>query len=91
MSIQTKIEEIRRQPEHIRMRYLVLSVGVSMFFIGFLWVFSLTTSFKQVRVPAPVVAVPNQAQDQEKKDAQPEAQQISPEESAPSLNEWIKK
>lgn len=42
MDLERKIEEIRRQPEHIKNRYVYVSVAISMFFILLLWFFSLT-------------------------------------------------
>jgi cytoskeletal protein RodZ len=90
MSIQSKIEEIRKQPEHVRMRYVLLSVFVSMLFISVLWVFSITTSFKNSSdvTSVPVVvpekssqAVPNT----------PDANPVPKDDNSPSLNEWIKK
>lgn len=47
MNINQKIEEIRRQPEHIRMRWVWGAVTVSMFFIFMLWLFSLQVMFQQ--------------------------------------------
>lgn len=41
MGISNKIEEIRRKPEHIRLRYVWSLVAVSMFFIIIIWFFSL--------------------------------------------------
>ncbi len=41
-----KIEAIRREPEHIRMRYVMLSVLVSMVFVVILWVFSVYEGFR---------------------------------------------
>ncbi len=46
MSISDKIENIRRQPEHIRLRYVWLGVIVSMIFIVIIWIFSLQETFK---------------------------------------------
>lgn len=86
MGIQNKIEEIRNQPEHIRMRYVLGSVSVSMVLIGILWIFSLTTSFQDQfggdNAPTQYMAVPGAP-------AVPE-ESVQPE-SEPSLNEWIKK
>lgn len=36
-----KIEEIRRKPEHVRLRYVWLMVAVSMVFVIVIWLFSL--------------------------------------------------
>ncbi len=43
-----KIEAIRREPEHIRMRYVMLSVIVSMVFVLLLWMFSIYEGFRSV-------------------------------------------
>jgi hypothetical protein len=50
MSISNKIEEIRKKPEHIRMRYVWLAVAVSMFFILVIWVFSLEEGFGKINL-----------------------------------------
>lgn len=39
-----KVEDIRRKPEHIRMRYVWFFVAVSMLFVIILWIFSLQAS-----------------------------------------------
>ena len=92
MSIHSKIEEIRKQPEHVRMRYVLLSVFVSMLFISVLWIFSITTSFKNSSDVTPVSAVPVEKSSQV---APPprmsDANSASKDENSPSLNEWIKK
>ncbi len=41
MGLAEKIEAIKKEPEHIRLRYVWFSVFISMFFIIILWVFSL--------------------------------------------------
>ena len=41
MDISQKIENIRQKPEHIRLRYFWTVMFVSMFFMLFLWVFSM--------------------------------------------------
>ena len=46
--IEKKVDNIREQPEHIRMRYVWLAVGVTMFLIIFIWLISLRTSFLQI-------------------------------------------
>lgn len=53
MSISDKIEEIRRKPEHIRMRYVLGGVAVSMFFIVIIWLFSLSETMKKSSVKSP--------------------------------------
>ena len=91
MNIQEKIEEIRRQPEHIRMRYVFGSVSVSMVLIGILWIFSLTTSFQDRSGEENASfndyrAVPGAP------DVTPAPKDTSQDQAqAPSLNEWIKK
>lgn len=49
MGIAEKLEEIRKQPEHIRMRYLLACVFVCMVFVFFLWVVSLRQNFENMR------------------------------------------
>lgn len=51
MSIQDKIEEIRRQPEHIRLRWVWILTAVSMLFVIIVWIFSLKD--ENVRIDAP--------------------------------------
>lgn len=46
MSIQTKIEEIRRKPEHIRLRYVWGATAVSMVFVLLIWGVSLSVQKK---------------------------------------------
>lgn len=46
MSIFDKIENICRQPEHIRLRYVWLGVIVSMILIVIIWIFSLQETFR---------------------------------------------
>lgn len=46
MSISDKIEEIRKKPEHVRMRYVWVGVAIAMFFIIIIWLFSLGETFK---------------------------------------------
>ncbi len=47
MNLERKIEEIRKKPEHIRLRYVYGMIAVSMFFIILLWIFSYTTDTKK--------------------------------------------
>lgn len=89
MSIQSKIEEIRKQPEHVRMRYTLLSVFISMLFISVLWIFSITTSFKNSSDATPMPVVPVEKNNQAIPTS--EVNQIPKDDNAPSLNEWIKK
>lgn len=51
MSISDKIEEIRQKPEHIRLRYVWLFVGICMIFIIIVWIFSIKNMF-QFSAPA---------------------------------------
>jgi hypothetical protein len=56
-----KIEAIRREPEHIRMRYVMISVLISMFLILLLWIFSIYEGFRSVAdqpVSVPVLNLP---------------------------------
>ena len=46
--IEKKVEDIREQPEHIRMRYVWLAVGATMFLVIFIWLVSMRTSFLQI-------------------------------------------
>jgi hypothetical protein len=50
MNLQRKLAEIRRKPEHIRLRYTYAAVAVSMFFIFLLWIFSLSGSIKKTTI-----------------------------------------
>lgn len=45
MNINEKIEEIRKKPEHERIRYVWGMVTISMFFVIVLWVVSLKDTF----------------------------------------------
>ena len=47
MSLMKKIESIRQQPEHIRMRWVWGCVAVSMTVIFAVWIFSITALFKK--------------------------------------------
>jgi hypothetical protein len=46
--IEKKILDIREQPEAVRMRYLLLCLGVTMFFVVLIWVFSLKESVSNI-------------------------------------------
>lgn len=48
MNINKKIEEIRRKPEHIRHRYVLGAVAISMLLILIIWIFSIKESFKSM-------------------------------------------
>jgi len=43
MSIQDKIDEIRKKPEHIRIRYVWMWVAISMVLIIVIWIVSIVT------------------------------------------------
>ncbi len=47
MNLQRKLEEIRRKPEHIKLRYTYIAVGISMFFILLLWFFSIADTINK--------------------------------------------
>lgn len=44
MSLENKLNEIRKKPEHIRLRYVWAMVAISMFFVIIIWFFSLKAS-----------------------------------------------
>ena len=46
MNINRKLDEIRQQPEHIRIRYVWFMVIVSMFLVILIWIFSFKTAVK---------------------------------------------
>jgi hypothetical protein len=46
MNLSDKIEEIRNKPEHVRIRYVWISVLIVMVFILIIWIFSLKETFK---------------------------------------------
>jgi ABC-type phosphate/phosphonate transport system permease subunit len=45
--IMRKIEEIRKQPEHVRVWYAWASVAVVMFFVIVIWIFTLQENFRK--------------------------------------------
>lgn len=47
MSIQDKIDEIRKKPEHIRLRYVWALTAVSAFFIIIIWIFAFSAQGKK--------------------------------------------
>ena len=51
-----KIEWIREQPEHIRKRYALLCLAVSMVFILGVWLLSLKSSFRNIGQDIPAAA-----------------------------------
>ena len=46
MDLNEKIKEIRNKPEYVRIRYVWGAVGVCMFFILALWIFSIKDTIK---------------------------------------------
>lgn len=52
-SLWEKIESIREQPEHIRMRYVVGCIVVSMLFILGIWLLSVGESFRNISREVP--------------------------------------
>jgi len=50
MSILDKIEEIRKKPEHIRLRYVWIGVFISMIFVVIIWIFSFKLTVKPVEI-----------------------------------------
>lgn len=56
MNILEKIENVRKSPEPVRIRYVVTSVSVSMFFVITIWLFSLAASFRNLIPHVPVNA-----------------------------------
>jgi hypothetical protein len=46
MNISEKIARIRRQPEHVRLRYVWGCVAVSMFIVLAIWIFSISAMFR---------------------------------------------
>lgn len=55
-SLWEKIEAVREQPEHIRMRYLLVWLSIFMFFITGIWLLSLKESFGTVASALPAVS-----------------------------------
>ncbi len=49
MDLQSKIEEIRRKPEHIRRRYVIILVAICMVFVIIFWIFSLDINWRDSR------------------------------------------
>lgn len=68
MGLQDKIEEIRRKPEHIRIRYVWACVSVSMVFVIAIWIISIAVQNKKSN-PSEIIPdqqILNQFQDQKK-------------------------
>lgn len=49
MNIQKKIEEIKKKPEHIRIRYVWFLTAFCMFFILLIWEISIKTNVKLIQ------------------------------------------
>ena len=45
IKIKEKIEQINKEPEHVRMKYVWICVAVSMFVIFIVWIFSIVSMF----------------------------------------------
>lgn len=50
MNLRERLEHIRQQPEHIRLRYVLLLLILSMALIVTLWIFSLQENFRNTAV-----------------------------------------
>lgn len=99
MNISDKIEEIRKKPEHIRMRYVWAGVLIAMFLIIIIWFFSLQETFKNSAPKPDTESFQNQWEKTKENmpsigefiqntDQSPSANEISPQEnkSAPENN-----
>lgn len=53
MNLYDKIDEIRRKPEHIRMRYVWVCVSISMVFVLAVWALSIKSRSYQYRMEVP--------------------------------------
>lgn len=76
-NIWEKIEWIRRQPEHIRMRYVFGCLLVSMIFISGVWLLSVKESFRNIGRDVPAAAEKGKA--------------LLPDGGVPSLGDLMKK
>ena len=56
MDINKKIEEIRKKPEHVRLRYVWGGMFLSMMIIVIVWVFSLRENFRSKGEEVPLAA-----------------------------------
>ena len=74
-SLWEKIESIREQPEHIRMRYVVGCLVVSMLFIFGIWLLSVGESFQNISKGIPETASKGEA--------------LVPKDQVPSLNDLL--
>lgn len=48
--IEKKVKEIHKQPEHIRMRYMWLSLSIAMTFVVIIWLMSIRINFNKARM-----------------------------------------
>jgi hypothetical protein len=53
LNIWEKIEEVRRQPEPVRMRYALICLAISMLFVIGIWMLSVNESFHSVSRDVP--------------------------------------
>ncbi|MEK7494305.1 MAG: hypothetical protein AAB615_00365 [Patescibacteria group bacterium] len=77
LGIWEKIENIRSQPEHIRMRYVWGSLAISMLFILSIWLLSLHESFTIISEDTP--------------EALEQGKEVLSGENEPSLNDLMQK
>jgi len=70
-----KIESIREQPEHIRMRYVVGCLVVSMFFILGIWLLSVGENFRNISREVP--------------EAMTQGKELVPKDQVPSLGDLL--
>jgi hypothetical protein len=68
MNISEKITQMRLEPQHVRLRYVWISVAISMVFIIAIWIFSVTLLFKndvntaEINIPALTEGINNNKQ-----------------------------
>jgi hypothetical protein len=72
-----KIEWIREQPEHIRMRYVIGCLFVSMLFIFGIWLLSVGEGFRSISKEVPAVTE--------------KGKEMLPKDQAPSLSDLLEK
>lgn len=51
MSLQDKIDQIRRKPEHIRLRWALVLASVFTLFIVIIWIFSIKAQSQEEKTP----------------------------------------
>ena len=76
-SLWEKIDSIRQQPEHIRMRYVLGCLFVSMLFILGIWLLSVGESFRSISEETPSAALSGKA--------------LLPKDPVPSLSDLLEK